>query len=616
MPGFQELIDFIANGELVQANVANRAPRALDGNIRYLRDVLAASIKGDAVIAFAQTINSNVLEGQAVYFDSTSLQYEQGIAQTEVDVLTGSLVTSQSAQIWGVVMRKVNATKADILIGGVGEIDLTNAVIGDVELGKLYFLSGTVAGKMTSSRPPVGVPVMTVGQQGVDPDKYLVYVNPQFTDFLRDHTHVKFDLQAVPAGTHEPPVEGAAHVITDADSSVEGWLPADDEVFAGNAPTGAKFGYNIAASSLANVWPPVPARSASLEIHRQSVYDAAPNPKFPAYGRVPDSVVVINEDGIWWMTDCYDAVPWPTNYDNTNPISVSASVGDCPVDDAVEDVLLTLWYTNIRFFTSNSAVLSIKGRTGSGISVYCRNTDVLKQTGHLEIDLDLAVLVNGGDQAGHLVFKEYDSETRQFKRGPVAESIRSASPEVVITSDVETVGENGERYGNILITANLDLDGSNLPVETVRLDGVEEEFYEDVLGLGFPVGRASEFRGRIKIPTRITLPSGTQMKLRFWVMGRIAGTLGAALLPLTYRRVLRPGAVLTTPVALPTTDTALAMNTAATFTAADQYVEMESAAFDVTTGDEILFTIGRAASDGYGDKLILLRQEGVLVASS
>jgi hypothetical protein len=305
-------------------------------------------------------------------------------------------------------------------------------------------------------------------------------------------------------------------------------------------------------------------------------------------------------------------VPWPTNLDTGDPVSVSSSVGACPVLDAIDDVLLTLWYTNINFLTSAAAVLSLTGRDGSGLTFYCRNTNDVASVGHLEADLDLNLLVESTTEEGYIVFKTYDSTTRKFKRGPVASSVRSLSPEVVVTGTV--VGENGEAYGDVLIEADLDLGGANYAVETVRLDGVEEEYYQDVIGLGFPTGRASEFRGRIVLPTRLALPSGTTLKLRFLVLGRSAGVTDADTFSLTYRRLSRPTAVQTNLVALPTADTDLTMACGITFANADEYAELESGEFEVATGDTILFSISRAASDGYADRLILLRKEGILVA--
>ncbi len=608
--GYDPNIRFVADGEEVKAGVANRAAIALAQNVEWLRAALEIALRSDTVIAMDKTLNSEVKVGQPVYFDTDTQQYEQAIANTSVDPLTGGLVTAMSSQVWGIVLEKTNATKGNILLHGVAEVDMTQAIVGTPELGKLYFLSGMQAGKLTSSRPPVGIPVLIVANEGVTTGEYSVYVNSQFTDFLSAHTHTKYDLVAEPSGDHATPGAGNPHTISNADSTKEGWLPADDAIFSGNAPSGAKFGYNISASALADVWPPVPVLQSSVEIYRESVGDTLPT--LPTYGRVPQQVCVVDSNGIWWMTDCYDSVPWPTNLDTSDPVSVSSVPGSCPVLDAIDDVLLTLWYTNINFLTSAAAVLSLVGRDGSGLTFYCRNTNDEASVGHLEADLDLNLLVESTTEPGYIAFKTYDSETRKFRRGPVVESVRSLSPELVVTGDV--VGNDGKVYGNLLIQADLDLAGANYAVETVRLDGVEEEYYQDVIGLGFPTGRASEFRGRILIPTRLTLPSGTKMKLRFAVLGRSAGVTDADTFTLTYRRLSRPSAVQTALVALPTADSALTMACAITFANADEYAELESGEFEVATGDTVLFSISRAASDGYADRLILLRKEGILVA--
>ena len=120
---------------------------------------------------------------------------------------------------------------------------------------------------VVQQRPPVSVPVLISDGQG------NVLVNTQITDFVHDHVHYKFDLVALPAGEHTPPLEPARHTIENADPTVEGWLPADDPVFNGKAPANAQFGYNIGANAqLNNLWPPIPVNAASLEMLHKSVF--------------------------------------------------------------------------------------------------------------------------------------------------------------------------------------------------------------------------------------------------------------------------------------------------------------------------------------------------------
>ncbi|MCH8854618.1 MAG: hypothetical protein IID41_18475, partial [Planctomycetes bacterium] len=269
MAGFQELVEFIQNGELVNAGIAGRATRQIDGNTRYLRDVIELILAGETIIARCKTVNSNVKPGQPVYFSTVTSQYEQGIGKVVADVSTGLLVTSESSQIWGIVLTKLNATKADILLHGIADVDMSQAIDGTIATG-MYYLSNAEAGKLLPTRQPVGVAVLQLSQQGNKAGTHEVYVNTKFMDFLESHRHVKFNLVATVAGSHVPPDVGSPHKITSPNVDVEGWLPADHASFNGKAPAGARFGYNLSASTLGKLWPPIPVENAVLNACRIS----------------------------------------------------------------------------------------------------------------------------------------------------------------------------------------------------------------------------------------------------------------------------------------------------------------------------------------------------------
>lgn len=605
MSAYTELIEFISNGEVVDSAITNRPTRQLDGNVRYLRDLLDAVIEGQTLIARSVTIKSDVKTGQPVFWNASTLQFEQGLATVDVDTATGLFATTASSQVRGIVLTKITATSADILLAGMAEVNLTEAVDGPIEAG-LYYLSSSKRGLMTKTRPPIGIPVLNIDEVGTTAGKWVVYVNVQFTDFIEGHRHYKSALVVAPAGTTTPPTVGQRHTVTSADSSVEGWLPADDAVFAGKAPAGAAFGYNLSVGTLGTLWPPIPVDSAYLELDRGE--DSLRMGMGVPLGQA--GLALIDTNGIWWMSDCYGDVPWPTLLDTTieESESVSVSVIECPRD---LDMRLTLYFYKPVFTNENTAVLSLRGKPGSGLTFRCVGTDTEKQTGHLEADLDLDLAVASNTEPGHLVFKRLADN--QFYRGPVISSITPGSSLVQITSTVAP-GEAGEFYGPVTIDVNTDIDATEFPVNTVRLDGAEQEFYEDVLALGFSASRAAAFRGRIDVPSHVAIAAGTKMKLRFWTMGRAAGTLPAAVFTVSYRKLSQPGTVLTTKVALPTTDTALAMTTTATLDNPDEYVLMESDAFDISSGDSVLFSLSRSAPDGYSGELHILRQRGVLVA--
>jgi hypothetical protein len=609
MAGFIDLIKLISDGELVKAAIANRAPSQNDTNIRYLRELFEAAMLGETVFARARTIEKDAKVGQAVYFDSVTQSYLRARGAVEVND-NGYLETTASSQVWGIIYRKLTETKADILLHGVADVDMSQAIDDDPEVGRIYYLSNTSLGKLERQRPPVGVTVLQVGESLAN-GKHTVYVNTKFHDLLEAHRHYKFNLATVPAGTHTPPTSGDRHTITAADDSIEGWLPADHASFAGKAPPGAVFGYNIAVSKLYDVWPPLPIEGAYIE------WNKAQNKDLLGMA-VPlgfDQLCVVNRDGIWWMSDCYGDVPWPTNYTGTESASQSESFVECP---RLLFPVMTLWFTKPVFQTTGSCVLSLTAKENSGLSIVCIDTLEAASTGHLLIDLNLALIINSDTQPGHLAFKTLDANGR-IQRGPIVESIKAGGSNVTLTSNVDPI--DGKYYGNVVITVDQDLDGKEIAIDTVRLDGAEEEFYEETIALGFRNGIDAAFRGRINVPVGLSLPTGTKLKLRFWFLNRSTVDVPAGLFALSYRIVPTPGA-LVTPVALPTSvdEVALAAIPAATVAVgslANRYFTVESTSFDIVAGDTVLFTLSRAGqTDGFSGNMQLLRQRGIYVEPS
>ena len=606
MAGFIDVLKLVQDGELVRAAITNRAPSQNDQNIRYLRELFEAAMLGETVFARNRTVEKDAKVGMAVFFDPVSQRFERAQGAVIVNE-SGYLETSASTQVWGIIQRKLNETKADILLHGTADVNLAEAIDDTPEPGKVYFLSNVAKGKLDLQRPPVGVTVLQVAQANAD-GTHNVYVNTKFHDLLEAHRHYKFSLVPEPAGTTSPPTIGERHEITVADDTVEGWLPADHAAFAGKAPPGAAFGYNIAVSKLYHLWPPLPVEGAYLE------WSKAADKDLLGMG-VPlgsDQLCVINRDGIWWMSNCYGDVPWPTAYTGNESISDSESVVECP---RLLFPQLTLWFTKPIFQTTGSCVLSLTAAEDSGLVITCVDTGDPASTGHLLVDLDLSLVVTSDTEPGHLAFKTIDSAGR-IKRGPVVESIKAGSSNVTLTSNVDAV--SGKYYGNVVITVDLELDGKELAIDTVRLDGAEEEFYEDTIALGFRAGIRSAFRGRLNVPVGLTIPDGTELKLRLWLLNRSTVNVPADLFALSYRRIPAPPA-LVTPTALPTSaaEVSLASLPAASVdvaSTANQYFTVESESFAVEAGDTILFTLTRAGdTDGYSGNVHLLRQRGIYV---
>ncbi len=599
--GYQKRVSLIKNGQDVSAGVANTPLRVLQQNIEYLKARLDAAETGQTIYAREVTVETGANVGMPVYFNAVTSRFERAIAGLEQDAVTGEFVVSSKSQPWGVVAEKHSATSADILLYGYATLDISAAVDGDVTAG-IYWLSGQTPGKLVKTRAGVSTIVLKSDGDG------RVLVQPQLRESLEDHRHYRFELVCRPAGDVTPPSPGDRHEIVDPDTSVEGWLPASHPIFEGAAPANAVFGYNISQAAWAPLWPPIPLEDAYLEWDRGT--DKTKMGQAVPLGS--DGQVLIDTNGIWWLSDCYEDVPWPAALDtadpDTEPTSDESDEIECPRNLYMR---LTLWFTRLIFKTSQAMVTSLRAKAGSRLSVTCYPTTDAAVTGDLELDLDLDFVASDDAELGSLVFKELTGST--FSRGRVLEGIKVSGSNITISAS-HTRRETPDDvttpliYQGIVSLAVLnDLDGRELPIELVRSTGVSEEFYQDLPALGMPTGRQSEFRGKVRIPID-GVADGTTMKLRLWVLGRVDGTLPD--LEVSYRRI--PLAT-TTPQTLPTSDTDLDDVTGVAVDA-DQYALLESETFEVEAGDAVFFTV-RRLSDGYTGEIQLIDYKGVLVVA-
>lgn len=600
---FESLLRVIKELDPVRAGTVNKPLRTLDQNVKYIWDVLQAASIGSTVYAYRQTVEAEVQKGMAVYLNSTTQRFERGLATAEVNNTTGAVTTAASAQVWGIVATKHNSTLADILLYGIDDVDISAATVETPAAG-VYYLSGAAPGRLTAQKPPVSVAVLRRTVDG------KVFVMPQFVDFLDRHTHYSFDLVCRPAGDHTPPASEALHVITDADSSLSGWLPADDAIFAGKAPAGAVFGYNLSQhGALRNAFPPIPLGNAALEWNKALTTDVG----FTGVPMGAGGLCVVDLNGIWWMSNCYGDVPWPVDYDSTSSASYSDSVGaECPRH---VEMALKLFFAKVNFATDSSVVLSL--RSGDArIKVRCFGDPTrAATTGHLELTLDLNLTV-ANDEDGYLALKEFDPTTGVFKRGPVVEGLYSTQSNVTVVGTVSkthTISGTPRTVHKGLVLVTVDpADTKELDVQLVRLDGVEEAYYDDppLMYLEFPQSDETTYRGKIQIPNDLAIPT-PKLSLVFLVLGRAAGTLPA--LTFTARRVPRPADGLTTPLALPdsTDEFAVVCDTVAAI-GANEYVEAASTPFTVEAGDTVYFSVTRGAADGYAGNVGVLRQTGVV----
>lgn len=355
---YTENIDFIADGELVKASVAGRPDRVLHENVKYLKTRLDQISAGEALFDYDVSVSSATKVGMPVYWNSTNNRYEPAQATYHTDTDAGVIVPDDAADVIGIVYAKsaTSETLADILILGRAEVDISEAVDGSVTSGR-YYLSATEAGKLVkyTDKPAVTAPVLFATGTG------HVYVSPYVKDFVDAHTHYSFELEARPAAQHIVPNDPSErHYITSEDTAIRGWLKASNAVFEGKAPYGAAFGYNLSAHpELAAVWPPIPVEAANIVVDRGDGGVDVP------IGT--DELVALDANGIWWMSDCYGDVPWPTEW--TGPVSESSSNSANPECPRYREMRIVLNYARMGFATDKNVVTSITAPAGGPIRI-------------------------------------------------------------------------------------------------------------------------------------------------------------------------------------------------------------------------------------------------------
>ena len=613
MTAFKELLTLILNGDSVDAPTINRILRELHLNSSYLRDVFEAAALGETVFARGVTVEPGAAVGMGVYYNETTNQWER--AQAVADISDGTLVAPAKAQVWGIVHTKLNSTSADLLLLGTDEIDMSAAIDGTASAGQ-YFLSGSNAGKLVKTSPPVGIPVLQVGGPGATAGTSKVFVKTNFLDFFNAHQHYKFDLTAAPAGIAQ--LAGGRWTIPVADANSAGWLPAGHATFSGNAPQGAVFGYNLDQSTIGGAWPPMPLSSVHFEWDRGIDLDVGGT----AIPQGPTGLIIADANGIWWMSDCTGDVPWPDSFDSPStttsttttpaPGTTTSTTPECP---RVLEMRITAYFTKMAFQTNDASVTSLTIGDGSEtiLTLTCPTTGDPATTGPLQLDFKLPYTVSSDDDsAAAFAFKEING-TNQFLRGPILSGLKSGSSNVLLSGG--TV-DGDYRHGQVTLAVTEGILGGELPIETVRLDGVTEEFYEDILGFGFPAAKTTSFRGRLRVPATLAGVTSLQIVWRCWLLGRAAGTIPP--FTMVHRIISRPSPT-TTPIAIPTADAALTFDTSVlgAYTA-NQYAEVQSVAIVAAPGDIIDFGVTRpgAGGDGYSGEIHVINQVGVITGSS
>lgn len=603
---WKQIVNLLLDGEPVDAPTTNRPLQHLAQRTQALYERLTAMLAGEALVERDAPLAEDTFVGAGVY-KANDGTWKNALAAVAEDATLGYYTLPESAQVAGIVLEKHTSTLGSVvLFGHVTDMDWSAAVEGGYESGQ-YYLSSQTAGKLTRQQPAVSIPLAIIR-----PGVAQAYVNTALRDVLEDHVHVRVALEDAPAGTPRCNEFGDQHEILCPDEDAMGWLPADHASFDGNAPSGAAFGYNLAAHpELYRIWPAAPLDSVYIEVDGVGVPTGYSD-------TATDVQIIVNRYGIWWMNGCYGQAPWKDPWyvcsHDEDCIDLESESGyyEAPVDVSCPIEYrrrINLFFTRMTFKTDATVVTSLEAAAGSPLSVVRAIDGLPAKTGDLVIGLSLNFSIQDGI-AGHLAIKTASGNS--LGRGPVVESIRAADSSIEVVSSVGA-GAAGQKYANIVLRAvsatNLERE---LEVQVVALQKATEETFQDVLFFGLPNERSSTVRLMTTVPDNfVAAGTGAKLRFRIWALGTLAGALPD--LTYTFRRIGKPDDECDS-VALPETDTALvyADQCNAALTAPYQYVEFLTPAIDVLGGDKVFCSISREDDDAYAGMVGLLKIVPVL----
>jgi hypothetical protein len=606
---WEMIVKLINDGEPVRASTPNRPLQTLSNRTQYLYDLIQASMLSEALFLHDVAIESSAVVGDAVYYNATDKEYARAVADVEFDTSAGYWTTAKSAFVVGLVYNKSSSTRGTIAtFGTLADFDLSNNIInGSSATPGPYYLSSTTPGKLTQQKPPVSVYVLYNRGDGT------AHLNPTPREVLESHIHYRFELLAEPAGDAkcvDREDSGGFNEVLNASNLLPGWLPADDSIFKGMAPNGAKFGYNLNQHlELLRVWPPLPPDGSYIEVNGNGI----------PINDVADPTVIVDTHGIWWMDDEWGRAPWPPGYECVEESSSSSlsssSAAPCTRKDpfleylaghgscSLDEMKIVLWYTRMVFKTDTTLVTSLEPCSAAEPIQVLDCDGQPGTTGRLCLAFDFSKLTEE-ESAGYNVVKGFDGP--KILTGPGVTGVKQGSGILVTGQGAQGTDwalVNGMYRGDMEIALVTEAGPSEDGIELLALNSIRKEYddSDEFFYLMYPSGRVSSIRGRVQLP-RLNLPSSMQMRLWMWFVSLGSGAIPG--LTATYRRYAIPAAVAALPNAGDEQNIDGAVWTpGVTFTAGSQYAQAETPLFDAAQGETVDFTIGwdgAGLTNGFG----------------
>jgi len=344
MASFPPTVRTIVDGNPVSAAYTEGPLQDLTQRTDWLYAQILALMSSATLLLRSQVLFTTLPVGTPVYFDIVTSTYKAAFAAVNSDTFS---TAAASAQVTGIISN-VSGTSADIVPAGYLKLTTGQwAAIFDTGVfaaGPVYL--STIPGKISSLPGSLSIYLGTL-----QPDGSIVIVPVNGGAYL-DHIHLERFLVGAPAGTVVDPAFGGTQSVNTPNAALQGWLPANATYFPGyvsgvQIPTGAKFGYNIQQTSetaLRAIFPVLPPENA----------------QFSQSGLILSTAsVVINQYGIWWMTDAYGTAPWPVDY----AVTATAAPITLWTTRLTADVSLSETITNQIFSELANGVLATMGVT-------------------------------------------------------------------------------------------------------------------------------------------------------------------------------------------------------------------------------------------------------------
>ena len=518
---YPNVIRLLSNGEAVDAPTTNRPlsdlaqqGQSLNQRLSSLESGQLLRIDGLAVDQYMADGVTPLADGTPVYLGTDNVLHP-AFATTAGTVIGGTVAAS--GFVFGVVIQHQTPTLCSVAVNGrvLTTVAWAQAIDNATATPGHYFLSTVLPGKLTLAP---GSLALYVGQLLPD-GTFSVRIQPPQRG---EHVHYEFTLNHVPAtATGTDPAFNAPHLTSSwaPSTSLPGWLPATSGYFpAGTAiPAGAYFGYNLqhpSAAALAAVFPPIPLGGA---VAAQSGL------------LIDDGRILVNQSGIWWMTNSYGRVPWPVTYFANLP--------------TVTGVDLEFWYSRVLHDTAGGIVTSLTSHPASLLNLKFLNSQgTAAQDGALLVRVDSLLTASSTTATPGTSIKSITGN--QFVSGPSVDQV-IAGTGVAIT---QVTGQPGAYV--ISAGASGALQGQ---AAVVNLQNAREDTINDTQVVVLPAGRTSQPIWSFEISNQA--PASSALGLNLWLYSSVSGTIPSSSTRIEYRIISPAGA---TAQAMPTGWTLLA----------------------------------------------------------